>query len=682
MKSLPLSTLFSLFLSWKILQSFYLTEAEYLSYSGCNSSFTYSPGSVFEQNLNQALTSLVSNSSEYSVYSSITVGKSPDTVYGVVQCFFPRFSAENCQICIKTAATEIRQNCPTQKMASLVYDRCSIEYFTLSPVNTSFPTLLLCETTDYAVEPVLFNLRLRKLFDNLSFSAESDDSKIAVGNISIRSDKNIYGLVQCIADLENGSCFTCLQFIFNYTQRCNLKVGVRFYSMNCFLRYEIYPFFQASVQLSPPHIAPSPASLLKPNSTPTASTNATNPTGKKNTTKTIVVVMTVVTALLVIAIFCACIVRRNAKKKRADGSLHEGGSFHEDDSSSILSFFIGVKSIQAATENFSDKYKLGSGGFGTVYKGKLHDGREIAVKRMSSHSVQGIEELKTEVMVVAKLLHKNLVRLLGFSLEDNEKLLVYEYLPNGSLDKTLFVEGKQNLLDWKTRYQIIVGIARGLLYLHEESQLKIIHRDLKASNILLDENMNPKISDFGLAKLFCESQTHGRTNRISGTFGYMAPEYVMNGKFSTKSDVYSFGILVLEIITGRKNSSFRNLTNLQSHAWEHWSKGTALELMDPTMGDEWPRHEALKCIQMGLLCVQEAAANRPKMSEVVLILDGYAVPPSMPSRPGFFISEESDDSLLALDFQLDEFTTKESHHTKESHQSVNQVTITELNPRD
>nr|XP_048327078.1 cysteine-rich receptor-like protein kinase 10 isoform X2 [Ziziphus jujuba var. spinosa] len=637
MKSLPLSTLFSLFLSWKILQSFYLTEAEYVSYSGCNSSFTYTPGSVFEQNLNQALTSLVSNSSEYSVYSSITVGKSPDTVYGVVQCFFPRFSAENCQICIKTAATEIRQNCPTQKMASLVYDRCSIEYFTLSPVNTSFPTLLLCETTDYAVEPVLFNLRLRKLFDNLSFSAESDDSKIAVGNISIRSDKNIYGLVQCIADLENGSCFTCLQFIFNYTQRCNLKVGVRFYSMNCFLRYEIYPFFQASVQLSPPHIAPSPASLLKPNSTPTASTNATNPT---------------------------------------DGSLHEGGSFHEDDSSSIPSFFIGVKSIQAATENFSDKYKLGSGGFGTVYKGKLHDGRDIAVKRMSSHSVQGIEELKTEVMVVAKLLHKNLVRLLGFSLEDNEKLLVYEYLPNGSLDKTLFVEGKQNLLDWKTRYQIIVGIARGLLYLHEESQLKIIHRDLKASNILLDENMNPKISDFGLAKLFCESQTHGSTNRISGTFGYMAPEYVMNGKFSTKSDVYSFGILVLEIITGRKNSSFRNLTNLQSHAWEHWSKGTALELIDPTMGDEWPRHEALKCIQMGLLCVQEAAANRPKMSEVVLILDGYAVSPSMPSRPGFFISEESDDSLLVLDFQLDEFTTKESH------QSVNQVTITELNPRD
>ncbi|KAH7533020.1 hypothetical protein FEM48_Zijuj04G0085300 [Ziziphus jujuba var. spinosa] len=479
MKSLPLSTLFSLFLSWKILQSVYLTEAEYLYYSGCNSSFTYTPGSVFEQNLNQALTSLVSNSSEYSVYSSITVGKSPDTVYGVVQCFFPRFSAENCQICIKTAATEIRQNCPTQKNASMVYDRCSIEYFPLSPVNTSFPTLLLCENIDYAVEPVLFNLRLRKLFDNLSFSAESDDSKIAVGNISIRSDKNIYGLVQCIADLENGSCFTCLQFIFNYTQRCNLKVGVRFYSMNCFLRYEIYPFFQASVQLSPPHISPSPASLLNPNSTPTASTNATNPTGKKNSTKTIVVVMTVVTALLVIAIFCTCIVRRNAKKKRADGSLHEGGSFHEDDSSSIRSFFIGVKSIQAATENFSDKYKLGSGGFGTVYK-----------------------------------------------------------------------------------------------------------------------------------------------------------------------------------------------------AWEHWSKGTALELMDPTMGDEWPRHEALKCIQMGLLCVQEAAANRPKMSEVVLILDGYAVSRSMPSRPGFFISEESDDSLSVLDFQLDEFTTKESH------QSVNQVTITELNPRD
>ncbi|KAF3443737.1 hypothetical protein FNV43_RR13427 [Rhamnella rubrinervis] len=304
------------------------------------------------------------------------------------------------------------------------------------------------------------------------------------------------------------------------------------------------------------------------------------------------------------------------------------------------------------------------------------------VKRLSSHSVQGVQELKTEVMLVAKLLHRNLVSLLGFCLEEKEKLLVYEYLPNGSLDKILFVEGKRHLLEWERRYKIIVGIASGLLYLHEESQLRVIHRDLKASYILLDENMNPKISDFGLAKLFPGSQTHGNTYRVAGTLGYMAPEYFKNGNFSTKSDVYSYGLLVLEIITGRKNLSFRDSTNLQSHAWEHWSNGTALEIMDPTMGDQWPKHEALKCIHIGLLCVQEAAADRPKMSEVVLMLNSSNVSSSSaPSRPAFFISEEAFDSESIRREDSGLGITINGSLPGGSNQSVKGLTITELHPR-
>nr|XP_034892322.1 putative receptor-like protein kinase At4g00960 [Populus alba] len=203
--------------------------------------------------------------------------------------------------------------------------------------------------------------------------------------------------------------------------------------------------------------------------------------------------------------------------------------------------------VRAATGNFSEDNKLGQGGFGVVYKGTLTSGQDIAVKRLSRTSGQGEIEFKNEVMLVAKLQHRNLVRLLGFCFEKEERILVYEFLPNSSLDNLIFDPVKRVLLDWETLYEIIDGIARGLLYLHEDSRLRIIHRDLKAANILLDENMNPKIADFGMARMFVMDQAQDSTSRVVGTFGYMAPEYVIRGHFSVKSDVYSFGVLVLEI---------------------------------------------------------------------------------------------------------------------------------------
>ncbi|KAI4312373.1 hypothetical protein MLD38_037187 [Melastoma candidum] len=212
--------------------------------------------------------------------------------------------------------------------------------------------------------------------------------------------------------------------------------------------------------------------------------------------------------------------------------------------------------ICAATGDFSEENKLGQGGFGPVYKGVLLDGKEIAVKRLSRASGQGLIELKNEVDLIARLQHRNLVRLLGFCLEQHEMMLVYEYMPNKSLDFFLFDQSKSGSLDWKKRFSIIGGISRGLLYLHEDSRLRIIHRDLKASNILLDHEMNPKISDFGMARIFGVNQDEAATNRVVGTYGYMSPEYAMGGIFSVKSDVFSFGVLLLEIVSGRKNSSF------------------------------------------------------------------------------------------------------------------------------
>ncbi|KAH9688853.1 cysteine-rich receptor-like protein kinase 10 [Citrus sinensis] len=272
-----------------------------------------------------------------------------------------------------------------------------------------------------------------------------------------------------------------------------------------------------------------------------------------------------------------------------------------------------------ATNHFSHENKLGEGGFGPVYKGILADGKEIAVKRLSRSSGQGRQEFKNEVTLIAKLQHKNLVRLLGCCLDGNELLLIYEYMPNKSLDLFLFDSTRGAQLDWKRRICIINGIARGLLYLHEDSRLRVIHRDLKTSNILLDHEMNPKISDFGMARIFGGNQNQANTNRVVGTYGYMAPEYAMEGVFSVKSDAFSFGVLLLEI------------------TWKLWCKGEALELMDPVLKQSCVGTELLKYIHIGLLCVQEDPARRPSMSSVVVMLanDTLTLPP--PTQPPFSV---------------------------------------------
>nr|KJB12744.1 hypothetical protein B456_002G034400 [Gossypium raimondii] len=225
----------------------------------------------------------------------------------------------------------------------------------------------------------------------------------------------------------------------------------------------------------------------------------------------------------------------------------------------------------ATATNFHPQKKLGQGGFGPVYRGTLDDGKEIAVKRLSKASGQGLEEFMNEVAVISKLQHRNLVKLFGCCVEAEEKMLVYEFMPNKSLDAFLFDPVKQKLLDWRKRFNIIEGISRGLLYLHRDSRLKIIHRDLKASNVLLDQELNSKISDFGIARIFGGDENQANTKRVVGTYGYMSPEYAMHGRFLEKSDVFSYGVLLLEIVSGRRNTSFYNKDDLSLLGY-HYSK--------------------------------------------------------------------------------------------------------------
>ncbi|GKV45296.1 hypothetical protein SLEP1_g52401 [Rubroshorea leprosula] len=284
-----------------------------------------------------------------------------------------------------------------------------------------------------------------------------------------------------------------------------------------------------------------------------------------------------------------------------------------------------LRQLKAATNNFDPINKIGEGGFGPVYKGRLIDGKVIAVKQLSAKSKQGNREFVNEVGMISALQHPHLVKLYGCCIEGNQLLLIYEYMENNSLARALFgPEECQMKLDWPTRQKICIGIARGLTYLHEESRLKIVHRDIKATNVLLDRDLNPKISDFGLAKLDEEDNTHIST-RVAGTFGYIAPEYAMRGYLTDKADVYSFGIVALEVISGMSNTS--SWTKEDSFYLPDWAlllkeKGSLLEFVDPRLGSDYNKTEVMKMINVALLCTNPAPTARPAMSSVVSMLEG------------------------------------------------------------
>ncbi|KAH9617611.1 hypothetical protein KSS87_023202 [Heliosperma pusillum] len=595
---------------------------------------TYEPNSQYQTNLNTLLTSLASDTTITYGFYNLTAGKPPNQVYSLAFCRGD-VPLTTCRVCISQSASIIPDSCSNQKVAFGYSEYCTI-YITNVPVygDPQVTPRWYLTASDTVIDTSGFNRSLNGFMTSLQNKAASGNSEIkyASGNVSLKGDQTLYGLVQCTPDLSAKSCIECIQGSLNVFPECCIQPsfkasGVKIVEPSCFIQYDLNPFFgNAPIWVSPP---PPPSPPLPVNN---HSTHEQVQKSKKSVNPTVIAIPAVVSAVLIIAVLLCILLR---KKKLTKSWV----KFNKEDYETLQSLQFSLGAMKNATNDFSDNFKLGQGGFGIVYKGVLPDGQEIAVKRLSRSSGQGDVQFKNEILILAKLEHRNLVRLVGFCLHSEEMLLIYEFVPNRSLDHFIFDPVQSEPMLWETRFKIVNGIARGLVYLHEESQLRIIHRDLKAANVLLDSEFNPKIADFGMARLFNIDQTQTMTTRVVGTYGYMAPEYVLHGQVSMKSDVFSFGVLVLEIVTGKRITSFlggENPENLLSFAYKNWIEGTAWNIVDPVISTG-NSTETLRCIHIGLLCVQENPVDRPTMSSIVLMFSSHTVTLDAPLQPAFFM---------------------------------------------
>lgn len=375
-------------------------------------------------------------------------------------------------------------------------------------------------------------------------------------------------------------------------------------------------------------------------------------TGKASSFLFISSVIILVIVLFLLVLFWKCIKPKMLLQKMVK-STKNGPAIPDYFSSNLrtISYF-DYLTLKKATSNFDPKNQLGRGGFGPVYQGKLVDGRKIAVKQLSlGKSQQGESEFLAEVRMITSIQHKNLVRLIGCCSEGDQRLLVYEYMKNGSLDSIIY-GNSETFLNWKTRFQIILGIARGLQYLHEDSNLRIVHRDIKASNILLDDKFQPKISDFGLAKFFPEDQAYLSTT-FAGTLGYTAPEYAIRGELSEKADIYSFGVLALEIISSRMNTNLSLPTEMQylpEYAWKLFERSRLIDLVDPKLqADGIVEKDVLQACHVALLCLQPYPSSRPPMSEIVAMFASKTEPITTPMKPAFLERKHRADRYCSLE---------------------------------
>ncbi|KAK4259789.1 hypothetical protein QN277_006084 [Acacia crassicarpa] len=660
------------FLLFSFLLRFLFSESQTtFLFNACSSTKTFTANSSFQSDLTTLLSSLSSANTDFYNTTVAAGGGGEDTIYGLFMCRGD-VTLQVCRQCVGTAVQRVPSMCGFSKEAIIWYDECLLRYSNrsfFSTVDTSpqtgFPLWNTGNVSGQANFKSIMFTTMNKTADEAAAAKHGLGEKMKKyatkeANIS-GSHQTLYSLAQCTPDLSPGDCRKCLDgAIGRLSSCCEGMAGGRVLCPSCNVRYEVFRFYRSDDQLvgTPTSILPSPPTL---SSDPRVK-------GKGKSAPIIVIVVVCIVGTAIVFGFAYYLLKHRMKKSRR-AVLRQ--KYFGSEGTSLEPLEFNLATIESATNKFSEESRLGKGGFGQVYKGILSNGQNIAVKRLSKGSGQGAEEFKNEVLFIARLQHINLVTLLGFCIEGQEKILVYEYVPNRSLDYFLFGSGKSKVLNWLERCKIIGGVARGILYLHDHSRLKIIHRDLKPSNILLDDEMNPKISDFGLAKMVAISENEGKTNRIAGTYGYMSPEYAMFGKYSEKSDVFSFGIITLQIISGRKNTNCheqsKDAYSLISYVWNQWRDEKFLEILDPNLKEFGSYNEVTKCIQIGLLCVQKNPDLRPSMAKVVHYLTNDSIQLPFPQEPAFLLLGPMEPSTSGS-------ASNESY-------SINEVSVSEFLPR-
>ncbi|KAA8530216.1 hypothetical protein F0562_004925 [Nyssa sinensis] len=535
-------------------------------------------------------------------------------VYGLAQCF-QDLSHTDCLLCYAASRTRLPRCLPAIS-ARIYLDGCFLRYDNYSFFNESIDPsrdTVNCSSSDGNTtnnKTLEFNQSVGLLIDNVT--------KTAVLNrgFGVAEVKGLFGLAQCWKTLSNNGCRECLEKAGKELMTSCLpsKEG-RGLNAGCYLRYSTKKFYNDEVEKGPQHSGVSETGVI-------------------------VAIALSGAAFFMLTLFAACAWYMRLTKLNIERI--NLGKISASYNKSGLNFK--YETLEKATDYFDASRKLGQGGAGSVYKGTLPNGENVAVKRLFFNTRQWVDEFFNEVNLISGIQHKNLVKLLGCSIEGPESLLVYEYVINKSLDQFLFDKNKTRILSWKQRFDIIVGTAEGLAYLHGGSQIRIIHRDIKSSNVLLDENLAPKIADFGLARCFAADKTHISTG-IAGTVGYMAPEYLVRGQLTEKADVYSFGVLVIEIVRGMKNGVFiEDSGSLLQMVWKLYKTNRLVESVDPCLKNDFPEKEAAKVLQIGLLCTQASVAFRPSMDEVVKMLTNKDCEIPLPNQPPFLNASLLDSS--------------------------------------
>lgn len=525
-------------------------------------------------------------------FGTTVVGKGPNAVFALGQCLEDLDSID-CMLCFSEIRSQLPK-CYPNRGGRIYLDGCFGRYENYAFFDEVFDSkdTKICSYKRNSSNQH-FHEVAREAVGNVSSEARKNQG-FAVGSVS-NFNSTVYVLSQCWKNLGKASCSSCLNAAASQLLSCSRATeGWALYA-GCYMRYSTELFWNVDQETS-------------------------SSSGKSNILW-IVLGSSLGGFLLTIGII---VVWRKGhfrcNKKR--GSLRDlyGPGLSAAVSQSNLSFR--YEELKRATKNFSPANKLGQGSYGTVYKAALSDGKEVAVKRLFLNTRQWVDQFFNEVNLINQVRHKNLAKLLGCSVDGPESLLLYEYYHNRSLDLFIFGENRNKHLDWQLRFDIIRGLAEGLSYLHEESETRIIHRDIKASNVLLDDKFKPKITDFGLARSFSQDQTHLSTG-IAGTLGYLAPEYIVHGHLTEKADVYSFGILIFEIVTGKRFSNpvgSQAGHSLLAKIWNCYKAGTLAQIIDESIYKENKKDEILHVVETGLLCAQANPRSRPTMTKVVELL--------------------------------------------------------------